>query len=95
MIEYLIRRTDGEWFDLQGQLEAALKPSSFPSRRIEGWGDWRIQTQGVEISFSYEDPGIQVCIEGELPPHVADQMAEEIRRNVERVTGQKGRVVAL
>src|SRR5688572_2788409 len=96
MIEYLIRRTDGEWFDLHAtRFDEALRPSSFPSERVEGRGAWRIRCEGTDISFSYEDPGIQVSIEGHLPPDVADRIAEEIRQNVERVTGQKGRVVPL
>jgi hypothetical protein len=96
MTEYLIRRTDGEWFDLHAtRLADALRPSSFASERVEGWGDWRIRVEGVDISFSYEDPGMQVIIEGELPTKVADQIVDEIRQNIERVTGQKGRVVPL
>ncbi len=90
MSEYLIKRTDGEWFDLHGRLAEALRPSSFPSERVDGWGDWRIRTNGVEVSFSYEDPGIQVVFEEELPQEIADQIAEEILRNVENVSGQKG-----
>ena len=77
MSEYLIKRTDGEWFDLRGRLAEALRPSSFASERVTGWGDWRIHTNGVEISFSYEDPGIQVVFEDDLPRDVADQIAEE------------------
>jgi hypothetical protein len=96
MSEYLIRRADGEWFDLPASMSGeALRPISFASERVEGWGDWRIRTEGVDISFSYEDPGIQVCIEGELSKKLADQIADEIRQNIELVTGQKGRVIAL
>ena len=96
MIEYLIRRTDGEWFDLPAtRFGEALWPSSFASERVQGWGNWRIRCEGTEISFSDEDPGIQVSIEKELPREVADQIAKEICLNIERVTGQQGRVVPL
>jgi hypothetical protein len=96
MTEYLIRRTDGEWFDLHAtRFGEALRPISFASERVPGFGNWRIRIEGVEISFSYEDPGMQITIEGELPPAIADQIAEEIRQNIELVTGQKARVVAL
>jgi hypothetical protein len=96
MREYLIRRTDGEWFDLEySRFGDALRPSSFSAESIEGWGDHRIRTEGVEVAFSYEDPGIQVTVEGSLPPAVADQIVDEIRQNIERVTGQKGRIVPL
>ena len=96
MTEYLIRRTDGEWFDIPASRAAeAYRPTSFASQRIDGWGDWRIRCEGVEISFSYEDPGIQISIDGDLPKNVADQIADEVRQNIERVTAQRGRVVPL
>jgi hypothetical protein len=96
MIEYLIRRVDGEWFNEDPSLYAqSLRPSSFGSEHIDGWGNWRIRCQGVEISFSFEDPGIQVSLEEGLPRAIADQIVHEICDNIERVTGQKGRVVAI
>ena len=55
--------TSPQWFDLNGRQEEAFRPSSIPSVPVKGWGDHRIQVSGVDISFSYEDPGIQVCIE--------------------------------
>lgn len=96
MNDYLIRRTDGEWFDLHADRNVeAFRPSSFSSERIEGDGEYRIRTEGVEIVFSYEDPGIQVTIEGDLSQLVANQIVDEIRQNIERVTGQKGQVIHL
>jgi hypothetical protein len=95
-MEFLIRRTDGKWFDLPAdQFAAALRPSTFPSRPAAGWGDHRIEVAGVEVSFSYEDPGIQVGFEGELPEATAEQIVAEILENVARVTGQRGRVVRI
>jgi len=91
----LIKRTDGEWFDLHGRPAEAFRSSSFPSERVPGWGDWRIRTLGVEISFSYEDLGIQVVFEDELPQPVADQIIDEILRNIELVSGQKGRILRI
>lgn len=96
MIEYLIRPTDDEWFDLYtNHFAVALRPSSLPSHRIEGWGDWRIQSEGCDIAFSLEDPGIQVVFEGDLSSEIADRIVDEIRRNIELATGQRGRVVRL
>ena len=63
-----------------------------PSRPAEGWGDHRIEVGGVEISFSYEDPGIQVTIEGDLPEELANAIVGEVLANITRVTGQQGRV---
>ena len=79
MIEYLIRRADGEWFDLPtSQFAEALRPSSYPSERISGWGSHRIRTEGVEVAFSEEDPGIQVIFEGDLPRATTDKIVAEI-----------------
>ena len=95
-MEYLIRRTDGEWFDLApDQYDAALRPSSLASRRVEGWGDHRIEVGGVEVSFSYEDPGIQVTFKGELPERVAEVVIAEVLANLMSLTGQEGRIVRI
>jgi hypothetical protein len=64
MLEFLIKRTDGDWFDLRHEhLKEVLRPTSYSSKPIEGCGDHRIEVEGCEVSFSYEDPGIQVCFE--------------------------------
>lgn len=95
-MEYLIRRTDGEWFDLDvDQYDSALRPSSIPSRRVEGWGDYRIEIGGVEVSFSYEDPGIQVCFKGDMSESVADTVVAEVLANITAATGQEGRIVRI
>lgn len=95
-MEYLIRRTDGDWFDLSPeQYAAALRPSSFPWRRVDGWGDHRIEVGGVEVSFSYEDPGIQVTFEGDVPEGVADAVVAEVLANITAVTGQEGSIVKI
>jgi hypothetical protein len=95
-VEYLIRRTDGEWFDLgPTRYDPAPRPSSMPSRRVEGWGDYRIEAGGVEVSFSCEDPGIQVTFEGEVPEAVADAVVREVLSNITAATGREGRVVKI
>jgi hypothetical protein len=97
MREFLIRRSDGEWFDLDPcQFVEALRPSTMSSRPITGSGDHRIEVDGEEISFSYEDPGIQVSFEtGKLSPDVTLKIIHEICNRVAVVTGQQGRVVEL
>ena len=96
MIEYMIRRRDGDWFDLhRDDYAEVLRPKSFGSRPISGWGDHRIECENVEISFSYEDPGIQVSFEGTIADAKAKQIVEEIRERIEAATGQKGYVISL
>ena len=97
MLEYLIRRTDDEWFDFPfDQYPEILRPIRTSSRRIEGWGSNRIEVEGEEISFSDEDPGFQVVFEtGILSPERADQIVAEICENIETRTSQKTRCVKI
>jgi hypothetical protein len=97
MIEFLIKRTDGDWFDLhKSRFAEVLRPSSFPSRPIEGWGDHRIEIRGCPVSFSYEGPGIQVCFEGNaITEAEASQIVGEIAQSITKATSQKGEVVPL
>jgi hypothetical protein len=97
MIEFLIRRTDGDWFDLhKRQFAEVVRPASFPSQPVEGCGDHRIEIRGCQISFSYEDPGIQVSFEGDsLTEAEASQIVSEIAESITKATGQKSRVIPL
>jgi hypothetical protein len=95
--EFLIRRADGDWFDLYAtRFAEVLKPTSLPSRQIAGWGDHRIEVKGCEISFSYEDPGFQICFETGMPSEEeAARIVEEIAASITAATGQQSRVVPL
>jgi len=94
--EYLIRRTDGEWFDLDHtRFAEVLRPTSLPSKPVPGWGDHRIRVKGFEVSFSYEDPGIQVVFEGSMSEEDADRITQEVLANIVQATGQQGKVIPL
>ncbi len=97
MIEFLIRRADGEWFDFPYERRAEiLRPLTISSRPVEGWGTHRIEVEGAEVSFSDEDPGFQVSFEtGSLGPERARQIVDDVCRNIEAQLGQKTRVVEL
>jgi hypothetical protein len=97
VIEFLIKRVDGDWFDLAYErFPVVLCPDSVPSEPIEGWGDHRISVMGCEVSFSYEDPGIQVCFEtGNISEAMAVQLVEEIAAKVRAATGQQTTVIPL
>jgi hypothetical protein len=92
MLEFLIRRTDGEWFD---NAWSACNPKSVPYEVIPGWGNHRIRVLGVEVSISDEDPGYQVSFDGDIDAATARKIVEEMRENLEAATGQKGRVVEI
>ena len=68
---------------------------TIPSVAVPGWGSHRIEVKGVEVSFSIEDPGVQVCFEGELPEALCRRVVDEILASIERATQQSGRVVEL
>jgi hypothetical protein len=96
-MEFLIKRTDGEWFDLpSSRFKDVLRPSSMSSKPIKGWGDHRILVGDSEISFSDEDPGIQVVFEtGKLSAEEAGRVVNEIAANITAATGQQSRVISL
>jgi hypothetical protein len=97
MREYLICTTDDEEFDIHlSKFADVLRPKSYPSRVIEGWGALRLEVAGCEVSFSPEPPGTQVSFEsGEISPELADAIVQEILESAESFTGQKGKVVPL
>jgi hypothetical protein len=93
--EFLIRRTDGSWFDiLPHEYPETLHPNSMPSQpspRAEGYG---INVEGCEVTFAYEAPGIRVVFEGgELAEELTRQIVLEVCTNITSLTGQAGEVV--
>lgn len=96
MRQFLLRPNDDEWFNLrQDQFAAVSRPQSVSSIQIDGYGDHRIAIGTVEVSSSYEDPGLQVCFEGEIEEDRANKIVEEVLSNITRGTGQPGRIVHL
>jgi hypothetical protein len=97
MREYLIRTIHDEEFDIPYlKWNEVLRPKSYPSKVIEGWGMLRLDIVGCEVSFSPEPPGTQVVFEsGNISAEVADAILQEILESAESFTGQKGKVVPL
>src|SRR5207249_360756 len=91
-LEFLIRRTDGEWFSLPGpgQLPEVLKPRTVPSQPTPGWGTHRISIPNGVIAFSDEDPGIQVIFEQYTgSEEEALMIVGEILANIESATASR------
>jgi hypothetical protein len=97
MREYLIRAANDEEFGIHlSKWPQVLRPKSYPSKVIQGWGLLRLEVLGCEISFSAEPPGTQIVFEsGEVSPEVADQIVREIVENAEAYTGRKGEIISL
>jgi hypothetical protein len=97
-LEFLIRRTDpeGEWFDVSAtDTPTVLRPTSLVTEIVPGFGHLRLLAHGVEVSFTFEDPGIQVTFYGPIDAHSARSIVEEVAAQVCLHTGQSARIVEL
>jgi hypothetical protein len=93
-MEFLIYRTDGQWFDLDpSDFEKVFHPNSFTSRRTEGNGEYCLEVEGCQVVISYEMPGLQVVFDGDISREIAKQIVTEICQNVTSFTGQSGEVL--
>jgi hypothetical protein len=86
---FLIRRKDGDFCIFHiSKAEDVLKPNTIESTKIEGWGDFRISVNNCEISFSFEEVGIQIGFENcEISDEYAKKIVDEICLNVEKKVG--------
>jgi len=97
MREYLIRATNDDEFNIHlSKWPEVLRPKSYPSKVIEGWGLLRLEVLGCEISFSAEPPGTQIVFESSsISSEVADQIVREILESAEAFTGQQGKIIPM
>lgn len=96
--EYLIKRTDGYWFNVhRDDYERTLAPKSLPWRVISDSGfEYCIEISGCEVSFSYEDPGILVAFEDEVFSAEEElKLVKEILENLTLLKGEVGEVIPL
>lgn len=93
-MEYLIPCTDGDWMLDYDQWPEVFRPNAIPFERLPGI-EHRLLIAGVPVYFADEMPGIQIAAEGELSEAVGRELANDVLTNLERVTGQRGRVVEL
>ena len=87
--QFLIWRTDGEWFELpkEGFGEILRPIFCAVSRQLVRRGVHAIEASGCEISFSFEEPGIQVVFEsGEISEGAAEELVSEIAANIAAAT---------
>ncbi len=95
MIEYLIKPTRSEWFNFP-QDSSPYHPLNMPYQKMEGdLGGARIRVEECEISFSYEDPGIQVSFDSEVTQSLADKIIDEIRKSIEEAVSEPAEVVQI
>ncbi len=94
MIEFLIKSSDGDWFEFPPGSDP-YRPLTIPCRKVKGRGDGWIEIENCPISFSYEEPGIQVSFEGEMSEFKAAEVAEDVRQNIEKTSGQFARLIQI
>ena len=94
-LEFSVRPADASWFAIdRSMFPEVFRTSTQESREIAGWGDHRIRVAGVEVAFSVEDSAIEISFEGDIADSDARRLSEEIRANVERVTGQAATLIS-
>lgn len=96
MHEFLIRRTDGEWFDLHiDRYPDLFLRDDTTDRRVDGPGDFRFQRSGVEVEVNYEDSGFHILIESGIDSSEAEQWVQEYLNRLCDLTYQKGSILQL
>lgn len=77
--EYLVRAEDGQFLVIpSADLGEALHPPGRSCHPVEGPGDYRYRCGEAEVSVSFEDPGVQLTIDGALDDQEADTLVGSI-----------------
>ena len=93
-VEFLIRCSDGDWALGYDQWPEVFHPNYLPYERLAG-AEYRLLICGTPVYFADEMPGILIAFEADIPESVGRQLAADVLANLERVTGQKGRIIEL
>ena len=97
MLEYLIQPVESEFFQFSpNEWSDVLRPTSFQSKVIDGWGNLRLEIEGCEVSFSDEMVGIQICFKNcDIPKEMADLIVQEICQQYVLLTGEEAIVIPI
>jgi hypothetical protein len=93
MIEFLVKRTDGDWFDLPVGSDP-YRPKTVAYEPLGTDGN-AILIGGCEVSFSFEDPGIQISFDGDIAEDLAERVATEVLERVREISGQQGQLIRI
>jgi hypothetical protein len=88
-VDYLIRPDDGHSYlgVATSDQKSVLTPQGWDCEPIAGWGDFRLRVSDAEVSFSLEEPGWQVTIEGPMNEMAADGLVAVIAQQIADATG--------
>lgn len=97
MPAFLISGTDGDWFDLpKVGWEEVYLPKSVAAEHVKGYDVPAIRVLGCDVTFSYEDPRIQLSfVRGTMDEETASRIVTEILDKITRATGRQGKVVQI
>jgi hypothetical protein len=90
--QFAVHQEDWDLFVLEQRPEpAALLPRAIEHTAEPGeeWDRARYMVGGVPVSLIVGVSVIEVIVEGELPPGLADRIAEEVRANAEASIGRR------
>jgi len=96
--EYLIKTVDGSDYKFDGKpIVDCLSPEEMEVKVVQPeYGDVGIVINGIELSFCFEPPGLQVAIEvGEPTEQEIESILGAIIKKLEKSTGQQGEFVPL
>ncbi|MGB8860351.1 MAG: hypothetical protein WCC60_13880 [Ilumatobacteraceae bacterium] len=90
MPEYNIRTKENrEWPRVHRDLlPSVLMPEGFGCAPADGWGDFRMTCSGSTITFSGEEIGWQVSVEGSMGERDADALIAAVTEQVEQASGE-------
>ncbi|MBC9956183.1 hypothetical protein [Yimella sp. cx-51] len=88
MTDYLIRtQASHEWPAVHRErLTDVLVPTGYDCQVVDGWGDLHLRCGEAEVSFSGEEPGWLVTVEGDLPD--ADGFLARVTTQVTEAAGE-------
>lgn len=89
MKEYLVRTSGAhDWPSFATDLAAVFIPPGSDCSPIDGWGDFRMRCGAAEGSFSGEEVGWQVSIEGPMDDATASALLSQITERVGDASGE-------
>ena len=96
MHEYLIKAEDEDFLlPSREELQTLRLVAGEGWDECNGLGDYCMKHGEVEISFSCEEPGLQVSVDGPIAGDEADAMAERFSLQLHQALGRKLYVVPL
>ncbi len=95
-MKFRIARTDGPRFTFGPErYEVALRPIGTRARSEQTTADWRIRVEKATFTFALLPEGIEITVEGTMPPRRVKIVVQEIAENIAAYTEQYGKVEEL